>query len=353
MMKIGITADVHLTTMNQNPERFNAFTNIVDQCSVLGIKNLIIAGDLFDQTRQNFSEFETLCNNPEYRGIIFHIIPGNHDQDICQEHFGYPNIIVYSEPAWVDFGLGWDFLFIPYETEKSMGEVIENCVRQKPVEKWSLIGHGDWSAGLASPNPYEPGIYMPITSKDISIYKPSQVFLGHIHRPLDSSNLHYPGSPCGLDITETGYRRFLVFDLDSNILESRRIKTDIIYFMEEFIILPSEDEPSFVRNAIQESIQLWGLDESDEENVSLRIKCRGYSSNKARLLEILKDGFKAFRLESEPDVSEVSVASDPKRDYLLEKVKESLTALEWRPIGYEPEKDKILLEAMHLIYGEV
>lgn len=353
MMKIGITADVHLTVKDEYPERFHAFANILEQCNEMGIKNLIVAGDLFDQTKQNFGDFEALCNNPKYRGILLHIIPGNHDQNLRQEHFGYPNIIVYSEPAWVNFGAGWDFLFIPYRADKSMGEVIEANISQKPVGKWSLIGHGNWSAGLTSPNPYEPGVYMPITSKDISIYKPSQLFLGHVHKPSDSGNLHYPGSPCGLDITETGYRRFLVFDLDLNAIETRKIRTDIIYFKEEFIVFPTEDEASFISDAIQKSIGLWELDENDETKVSLRVKCRGYSSNKGRLLEIIQDCFKPFRFESEPDLSEVSITSDPKRNYLLEKVKECINVLDWRENVYMPEKDEILLEAMNLIYGEV
>lgn len=352
-MKIGITADAHLTTKQEYPERFNAFSNILEQCNEMGIKNLIIAGDLFNQNSKNYSEFEAICNKPELRQMILHLIPGNHDMGIRQEHFGYPNIIVYCEPTWLDFGTGWDFLFIPYEKNKSMGEVIEKNIEHRNNGKWSLISHGDWYAGLISPNPYEPGIYMPITSKDISIYQPTQIFLGHIHKPLDFGNLHYPGSPCPLDITETGYRRFLSFDLEANLIESYTVQTDVIFFTEELIVLPTEDETSLLRFMIDRSIQGWGLAENDKKKVRLRLRCRGYSSDKARLLETIKEAYHPFQFDAEPDISEVSSASDLKRDYLLEKVKEYLGALEWTEKDNEPGREDILLDTMHLIYGEV
>ena len=352
-MKIGITADAHLTTNKEFPERYKAFANILDQCIGMGIKNLIVAGDLFNQNSKNYSEFEIFCNKPEFREIIFHLIPGNHDADIRQENFGYPNILVYSEPTWLDFGKDWDFLFIPYRKNKPMGEIIEKSIEHRNLKKWSLIGHGDWYAGLTSPNPYEPGVYMPITSRDISIYKPSQIFLGHIHKPSDFGNLHYPGSPYPLDGSETGYRRFLVFDLETNSVDSFRIQTDIIYFTDELIILPTEDELSFIQNNIIKSIEGWELNEADKEKVQLRVKCRGYSSNKAMLGKIIKEIYHSFHFDIEPDLSAVSHANDPKRDYLLAFVKDYIDTLEWAEKEYEPGKEEILLEAMRLIYGEV
>jgi hypothetical protein len=233
-----------------------------------------------------------------------------------------------------------------------MGEVIQDSISLKPSIKWCLVGHGDWSAGLTSPNPYEPGVYMPITSKDISIYKPNHVFLGHIHLSFESGNLHYPGSPCGLDITETGYRRFLAFDLEINYLENLRIQTDVIYFIEELIIIPSEDETLFIRDAINNSIQSWGLDEHDEEKVCLRVKCSGYSSNKAQLLETILDAYKSFQFESKPDLSEVSIANDPIRDNLIERVRDNIKDIDWNGDSNQPSKNEILLDALHLIYGE-
>ena len=99
-------------------------------------------------------------------------------------------------------------LFLPYRHGRSMGEEIEPFANQLVDEDWLLLSHGDWSGGLRKPNPHEPGIYMPLTRKDIELYKPSCIVLGHIHIPMDLPPIHYPGSPCGLDITESGKRRY-------------------------------------------------------------------------------------------------------------------------------------------------
>ena len=351
-MKIGITADVHLKAEHECPERYNAFTNILDQCCELDIKHLIIAGDLFEQTMQNYGEFEALCKKSNFSDIKYHIIPGNHDPNIQQEHFAAGNILIYTEPTWVDFDAGWSFLFIPYIRGKSMGEVIQDSINLKTSDKWCLVGHGDWSSGLTSPNPYEPGVFMPITNKDITIYKPDFVFLGHIHIPIHSGDLYYPGSPCGLNITETGYRRFLVLNTETDDVETHRIQTDVIYFKDELIVLPTDDESQFVRDAIQSSITSWDLDETDHTRVRIRIRFRGFSSNKAQLLETIKEFYKPFQFESEPDISEVFIANDPERNYLMDIVKEKVEALDWNEGNNEPSKNEILLQAMHVVYGE-
>ena len=43
-MKIAVTADLHLKSREECPERWNALANIIDQMLTEGIKRLIIAG---------------------------------------------------------------------------------------------------------------------------------------------------------------------------------------------------------------------------------------------------------------------------------------------------------------------
>ena len=52
-MKIAITADVHLKTGQEYPERYNALKDILDVLANEDIHTLIIAGDLFDAGSQN------------------------------------------------------------------------------------------------------------------------------------------------------------------------------------------------------------------------------------------------------------------------------------------------------------
>ncbi|MGZ5501776.1 MAG: metallophosphoesterase, partial [Nitrososphaeraceae archaeon] len=68
-MKIAITADIHLKTNKEYPERYNVLKNMVDQLLEEGISTLIIAGDLFDIKSQNYSLFDELCKQEKYSQI--------------------------------------------------------------------------------------------------------------------------------------------------------------------------------------------------------------------------------------------------------------------------------------------
>ena len=88
-MKVAITADVHLANKKDYPERFNALTNILDRIQELKLDSLIIAGDLFDTSYNNYSEFDKIAS--KYKDIFMHIIPGNHDPLIDNSFFDVKN----------------------------------------------------------------------------------------------------------------------------------------------------------------------------------------------------------------------------------------------------------------------
>ena len=213
-MKIAITADLHLTLRKKHPERFHALEDILDQCVSGGIRHLIIAGDLFDAESQNYQEFDALVKKGAYKRIQWLIIPGNHDSGFKEASITAENVTIFSQPLPYRFDdlLSLPFLFVPYQKNTNMGEIISAFRSELKPDRWILIGHGDWMAGIREPNPLEPGIYMPLTRTDLISYKPGRVILGHIHKPADSENVHYTGSPCPLDISETGRRRFLIID---------------------------------------------------------------------------------------------------------------------------------------------
>ena len=79
-MKVAVTADVHLRTRLDHPERYNALENIFEQIEAEGIHTLIIAGDLFDKDFCTYVQFERLCR--AHPSVHVHIIPGNHDSGI-------------------------------------------------------------------------------------------------------------------------------------------------------------------------------------------------------------------------------------------------------------------------------
>lgn len=351
-MKIAITADVHLTDIRIHPERYNALENILTKISQENIDALIIAGDLFDETYNNYFEFDTLASR--YNHINFHIIPGNHDVLIDNKAITSSNVEIYSSPTVKNLDeSGLQFFFLPYQKDSVMGEVIASNVKELHSNKWVLIGHGDWESGMKVSNPLEPGVYMPLSKKDINSFKPANVFLGHIHKPLDDVTMCYPGSPCGLDITETGKRRFIVFNTENCNIEHHHVDTDIIYFSEIISILPLKDEETYLRNRIKEIIKSWDLNEEQKTRVKLRVKVRGYTSDIRKLNEIASEEFKDFKFYNGEniDLSEVFLSENYELEEIARKTAERINELELPSGAYQPTNDEILFHALKIIYG--
>ena len=355
-MKIAITGDLHPMARKDHPERYHALENIL--CQIIGehINTIIIAGDLFDESSRNYAEFDNLCENAKYRKIKFYIIPGNHDPLISNASITAKNVEIITEPKIKTFNSTvLKFLFLPYKKDKTMGEYIASLSSELSPSEWVLIGHSDWSEGMREPNPFEPGVYMPLTKKDVENYKPAEVILGHIHKPMDRNKVHYVGSPCGLDITETGRRRFLVFETESGAIKSQTVDSDFIYFKESIIILPLREEKTYLKNHIELRIKRWSIKENEKQKVRIQVKVSGYTLNKRELMRTINECFQnyTFYKNNEADISEVSVISDdPGRAEIANQVFTWIEKLYWFSDREQPDKDQILLQALHVIYGD-
>ncbi len=354
-MKIAVTADLHLTSRGANPERFNHLEQLLDDLIDARINTLIVAGDLFHESSRNYSDFEKVCRDAKYRQIYFHVIPGNHDVKLDAKSMAAENVTIYSEPTIHQFDLmSQPILFLPYQKEKSMGDVIAVFRPSLEPQGWILVSHGDWVEGVRTGNPMEPGIYMPLTRPDVELFQPTRVILGHIHKPTDRGIVHYPGSPFPLDITETGRRRIQLIDLETGQVESRDANPDCIYFDESLLILPVEDEEAYIQTQIQSRLSAWSLSETEKGKVRLRIKVRGYSADKKQLAVILKDSLQDFSFYkgAEPDIDEVFLADDIERAEIARRVRSSIDELSWSESEDEPTREDILLQALHVIYGD-
>jgi exonuclease SbcD len=352
-MKIGITADVHLANRKDHPERYNALTDILNKLTQKKINVLIIAGDLFDASYDNYSEFDKILS--QYKDISIHVIPGNHDPTIDNTMFTSKNLEIYLEPTLKGIDDSkYKFLFLPYQKETVMGESIALHKDDLEPNKWVLIGHGDWESRMKMPNPLEPGVYMPLSQKDINLYKPAFVFLGHIHKPIDEESMSYLGSPCGLDITEAGKRRFIIFDTKNIGVESHPVETDIIYFDETFLILPLKNEDVYVREQIQKRIKRWNITDTEKAKTEVRIKLRGYSTDIRKLNEVVNDEFKDYALYGEDgiDVSEVFISRNLDLEEISRKVIDSVNEIEWETGSYKPSREDILFHALKTVYGD-
>ena len=346
-MKIALTGDVHLRGKDEYPERFRALENIYSQAREKGINQVIIAGDLFDAESQNYKDFDNLLK--EYEDIGTHVIPGNHDHGIRQNLFAAQNLTVYSEPALVEMD-SLQILFLPYHPDKSMGEMIASQKDQLD-KNWLLIGHGDYLGSRRETNPYEPGTYMPLNRDDINRYQPGKVILGHIHRYYNTGKLFYTGSPCGMDINETGKRRFLSLDTDTLSITGHTVETDYIYFNESLMVLPLPNEWEYVRQQIRDIIQKWNLSEKDKEKTVIRITGRGYTTNKQELHDLILKEFGDYRFYNDegPELDRVNVAEDPELMNFIEQVKQRIYDLNWDEEKNFTTKEDILEEALKLI----
>ena len=353
-MKIAITADLHLTNREKHPERFHALENILDQLLEQEISVLIIAGDLFDASCTNPGVFEKTVSKKKYAGIDLTIIPGNHDPLLSEGTFSLPNIRYITRPQAITFADTIPFVFIPYQSGTSMGEVLASGQFSLKDGAWVLVGHGDWLSGTGQKNTYESGTYMPLSGRDILLHKPGKVFLGHIHGRMDSLTVHYPGSPCAVDPTETGFRSFLIFDTDTWLASPCVVSTDMLFFNETFTIIPLEDEETFLIRLIASRIKGWGLSAGQQDKVRVRVKARGYSSDRSRLARVIREQFQdyAFADNGQAELSEVKVSNDTTLGQIATLVKKKIDLEEFHPGPDEPDRDEILLKALHTIYGE-
>ncbi len=354
-MKVAVAADLHLTTRQKHSDRFAAFENILRSLVSLDISSLILAGDTFDESGRNYADFENICRRPEFRCIDILMLPGNHDFDLSEAALPAENVSVITDAEIREFESGaLQFLLLPYRADRTMGEDIAAVSGRLRSGRWVLIGHGDWTGGLHDRNPLEPGVYMPLTRVDLDKFRPKNVILGHIHKPMDGDVVHYVGSPCGLDIRETGRRRFVTIDTSTGFIEPHVVETEFIYFNESFVVLPVEDEPAFVREQIEHRIAAWNISPEERTRVRVQVRLSGYSVDQRVLLKTIRDCFQGFRFyrDGEPILTDVYLADDANKAEVARRVSAAVNQFAFANSELQPQAQDILLSALQTIYGD-
>jgi len=282
-----------------------------------------------------------------------HIIPGNHDANISEKAIVAPNLRIYTTPTATEFG-STTFLFVPYKEKTNMGDEIAALAGSIRDTEWVLVGHGDYYGGVRERNPLEPGTYMPLSRENVEVFRPRRVFLGHIHKYCDQDNVCYPGSPCGLDITETGKRKFLIYDTDDGSIKPLEVTTDIIYFDETFLVLPFDDEVPRLQEEIRKRIESWRLEPSEQTKAVVRARAIGYATDRQAIFNALKEGFAKLKLynDQEPSIEHLSITTDRQLNAIAERTMQLIDELGWDFGNDGPEKQAVKLAALSLIYGE-
>jgi len=355
-LEFAVTADLHLR-QNEHNERFIALKAIFDEMHKRKISTLVIAGDLFDADEKNYSAFEKICTEDPAKNFKIYIIPGNHDSGLKQKMFASGNISVISTAQIIQFDMmSKPVCFIPYKKNTTVGEQIQNVSDRDMLVpgKWILISHGDWIETINQPNPYEPGLYMPLTRGDLETHKPASVFLGHIHKPIDSPVVHFAGSPCPLDINETGKRRFLLVDSETADSESVAVESPLLYFNEKLLILPVDNEQEYIFNQAEALIKKWAVDKAGAVRIQIRITVKGYTKDKSALDKIVRDAFKDFSFYNNeaPDLSKVFLSDDFEKNEIALKVRAKLIETRINRGETQPSREEVMLSALHIIYGD-
>lgn len=354
-MKIAITADCHLKSDESSPERYETLKNILDRVLERDIITLIIAGDLFDKDANNYTKFEKLAGQKKYSEINIITIRGNHDINILPGQFTLPNFTVIDKPTWkMKDKFGIDFLFIPYIRNKKMAQVIEENIIPRQSEDWVLVCHGNLIHGHRDVDPYEKGIYMPLLSADIQRYKPARVFIGHIHKLYDSTEIIIPGSPCGLDITESGKRSFIVFDTTTLEYEREIVKNTTIFLDAQISIIPAENEMDFIQNEIEGIFSRRGISKADRKLVTLRLIVNGYTSNMKKAKKVIEDQLKDIRKYKDGSINfdNLKISNDIERDFIIKKFKEEIINQISKNNVDSALEEEIMKNALDLVYGE-
>lgn len=352
-MKIAITADLHLTTQETNPERYQAFADILDQCGKSGIEVLVIAGDLFEKNFKNFSDFESTCRKHAKKELKIFIIPGNHDSELVSSAITNGQVTVIEEPTIESFDSEFLFLVVPYAEKTNMGEQIAPFKDKLPLEKWILISHGDWIGGVQPSDSYEQGVYMPISNADIAKYAPFQIFLGHIHLPSDSGKVHYVGSPCPIKSTETGQRRFIIFDTREEIFQEAFVNCPWLYFNEDFVVLPVENEKEYLTEQIRQRIEGWEIPSTTEQKIKVSVSIKGYTQDRSSITQLVEEEFSKYELINDELIGkDLNQEINPDKANLASEIKKWIDELVWEESEFEPGKDEIVIEALRTIYED-
>ena len=348
-MQVAVTADVHLRTQQEYPERYSALDNILAQLASQDIEMLLVAGDLFDADLVDYSDFEQLCG--QYPSVQIHIIPGNHDAQINEAKVVGANIHIYTKPEILVVD-STTILMMPYEPNATMGERLAHTAAEIEKQHWILVGHGDYMECTQAPSATEPGVYMALSRTDLDRYAPTTVILGHIHRAQTNNNVHYVGSPQGVDITETGRRTYTVLDTANGLVTARPVTNDVLYFSESFVIVPVENDASILKQKIKRRVESWGLERSEYDRVQVRVDASGFTADRKAILKTLKNGFRQFSYYDDgPRIDQLRISADYQRNAVAERVQELVNAMQWDFGGDEPTREAVVMAALSLVYG--
>ncbi len=104
---------------------------------------------------------------------------------------------------------------------------------------------------------------------------------------MEIGKVSYPGSPCGMDINETGKRSFIIFDTNDLSITEKKVETDYLFFIENLLSLPTTNEFEDIENKIKGFVAGWDLSKDELSKARVRLKVKGYTSDRKALESVI------------------------------------------------------------------
>jgi DNA repair exonuclease SbcCD nuclease subunit len=222
-IKIGHCADIHLSTsknLQQNRELKQVFFKILSDCVEEKIQLLLIAGDMFDDTRIDegvLKEIKMVMGNAGFKIVIS---PGNHDPFTIDSPYNsddWPkNIYIFNKNFKKN---GFQNFYFEDLNVRVWGSAFTSMYsRVSPLEKFSSdmlsgkeINIGLFHADLQSAHK----LYAPITAEQIASTGLDYLALGHFHKRSELNRIGrtfyaYAGCPQGRGFDEIGEKGFYI-----------------------------------------------------------------------------------------------------------------------------------------------
>lgn len=211
MSKILITSDFHLEPGLQVSICIDYIDYIIEYSKKNDIKNIIIAGDLFEKSTKikneaflplfrKFKEIKDTCD------IKIYIIIGNHDtfndsnESIVEVFSPFAEVIQDFSTIEID---GYKIDLLAYTKD-------ENKINRETDSQYLITHLGIMS--FSFDNGYECDEKLTFKPESFSKYK--YVFSGHFHRFQAKGNIIFQGSPYQTSREEEGHKKgFVVFEL--------------------------------------------------------------------------------------------------------------------------------------------
>jgi len=224
-MKILHCADIHLDSpMNRlreedkkqrNSELCSAFAAMIDEGRKKGVEAVIIAGDLFDQSRVSRAASNTvLAAINRNSSMDFYYLKGNHDKnDFLSDDRPLPSNLHLFNDDWTYYELGENILLAGAELNSGNAAALYSSL-DLDTQKFNIVTlHGQDSDSSAG-----DGVEI-VSLKDLSNRNIDYLALGHIHGykagRLDGRGIYcYPGclEPRGFD--ETQDHGYIIIDIN-------------------------------------------------------------------------------------------------------------------------------------------